>query len=176
MKMFFLILLTIYTQISYSQTIEENKFDRFDSIYTISTKNETLVGGISKLKYMYASTFFLWQAKAKFINLSSVKSYNILIGFKTNRLTSTDNQTKIKVEFVDGTFGEYDRPDADYQIVRDMGNFAFKVLLGDKLFTTDIKTIRISTSDANIDYEIPAKKSSYIKNALALTKSESEKL
>jgi len=176
MKRLILILLTLFSLTSYSQKIEENKFDKFDSIYQISTKDEILVGKVLAKKYLYVNTSFNWFTRAEFINLSAAKSYKILIGFKTDIQTSTDNDTKIKVEFADGTFGEYSRPTAKYEIVTDMGFFIFDVPLGDKLFTTDIKTIRISTSDTNIDYEIPAKKASYIKNALTLTKSESEKL
>ncbi len=42
MKRLLLILLTLYSQASDSQKIEENKFDKFDSIYKISTKMKYL--------------------------------------------------------------------------------------------------------------------------------------
>ena len=56
-----------------------------------------------------------------------------------------------------------------------MGFVNFSIPLSDKLFTTDIKAIRIKTSQTDIDYEIPTKKASFIKDALTLVKIESEK-
>lgn len=129
MKRLLLTLLYFMFTIKLFSKIEENKFDKFDSIYTISSKNETLVGKVSEKKYLYVQTSFDWFKKAKFINLPSAKSYTILIGFKTGIPTSTDNETKIKVEFADGTLGEYSRPTAKYEIVTDMSFFIFKVSL-----------------------------------------------
>lgn len=175
MQRFLLILLTLCSQISYSQKIEEKSFDKFDSIYTISAKSETLVGKILGNKFLSSQIFYHSFKKAEFINSPGAKYFEVLILFKTDISTTTDNETKIKVEFADGTFGTYARPAAKSEIVTDIGAFSFQISLNDKLFKTDIKTIRISTSDANIDYNIPAKKASYIRKALILVKTESEK-
>lgn len=175
MKKILLGVLILFSQIGYSQKIGEKTFDKFDSTYEISTKDETLVGRALGYDYLYVQAYFLWQKKAKYINYPKAKSFSIIVGFKSHGVTSLDNKSVMKVEFEDETFGTYNNPNADYQIVSENGVVMFKVPLDDKLFTTGIKAIRIVTSDMNLDYEIPTKKRSYIKNALALVKTESEK-
>jgi len=175
MKKIFCILLALYSQGSYSQKIEDKKFDKFDSTYTISTKDETLVGKLMGRTFLFVRASFSWYRKAEFTNLPNAKSFRVLFGFKTNIVTSVDKGSEIKIEFADGTIGTYSRPDAQYQIVTEMGFINFNVPVNDKLFTTDIKAIRVRTSETNLDYEIPSKKASYTKNALALVKIESEK-
>jgi hypothetical protein len=175
MKNILIILLTFSLSSSYSQKIQSKIFDKFDSVYTITTGDEALSGKILRGKYMYASISFHSYKKATFINLPNANYFSVLIGFVTNRVTTIDKKTEIKIEFVDGTFGTYNNPDLEYQIVTDMGFVNFHVSPKDKLFTTNVKTIRIATSDDNIDYDISSKKSSVIKEALVLVKTESEK-
>ena len=175
MKRFLLPLLTLCSLSSYSQNIGDKTFDKFDSTYSISTKDETLVGSKFGKNYLKVKIFYSWFKKARFVNHPEAKTYSVLIGFKTNTVTSTSNETEINVQFGDGTVVTYNRPDANYKVVSEMGYFIFDVPLGDKLFTNDIKAIRVRTSEINLDYEIPTKKASYIKNALALVKNESDK-
>lgn len=158
MKKSLLVLLTLCYQATYSQKIAEKKWDKFDSVYLISTKEETLAGSKIGRRFVNVKFFYTWLKKAEFIDVPNAKYFSILIGFKSELITSTDNKTEIKVEFMDGTFGTYTRPDAEYKMVTDVGFFIFNIPLDDKLFTTDIKTIRISTSDANQDYEISHQK------------------
>lgn len=175
MKKYIIILLALYSQESYSQKIEDKLVDKFDSTYTISTKAETLVGKLKGKTFLYVKGSFFWLRQAKFANLQDAKGFTILLGFKTDIVTSIDEGTEIKIEFADGTIGTYSRPSAKHQIVTEIGLINFDVPLEDKLFTTDIKAIRVRTSEINLDYEIPTKNASIIKNALALVKSESEK-
>ncbi len=174
--MFFIIIVSLFFHEGYAQKVEERSFDKFDSVYTITTQDETLVGKFSAKKFLYTHTTFHWFKKAKFINLPTAKTFELLIGFKTDIPTAIDATTQIKVEFADGTIGVYTNPNSKYQIVTDMGFYIFHVATGDKLFNSDVKTIQIATSDTHIDYEIPAKKASYIKDALLFTFKESEKV
>lgn len=176
MKTKLLIFLVLCLQLGYSQKIEDAKFDKFDSTYNISTKDEPLVGKILRKHFLSVRIHYNWLQKTEFAYNPNAKYFYVILGFKTDIITSTDNKSEIKIQFVDGTFGTYNLPNAKYQIVTEIGLVGFDVHLGDKLFTTDIKAIRISTTDTRLDYEIPAKKASFIKNALALLKAESEKL
>lgn len=175
MKKIILILFVFLNHLCYSQIIQEKKFDKFDSIYTVNTSNETLVGKILKWEYLYVNASFTWFMQTKFANSPQAKTFDVLIGFKTQVPTAIDDKTKIKIAFTDNTIGIYSRPDTKYQPVTDLGFYIFHVPLEDKLFTTDIKTIRIATTDTNIDYEIPKKKSSTLKDALLLVKNEVSK-
>lgn len=175
MRRLFFFLIILFSKVSYSQKIEERNFDKFDSIYIISAEKETLAGKPFSSKYLYAQVRFSWLQQIKYINSPNKKLITVYIGFITDVPTIIDTETELKIQFADGTFGTYKRPDTKYQTVTELGIYAINVPVEDKLFMTDIKTIRIATSDTHIDYEIPTKKASVIRKALALIKSESEK-
>ena len=94
MKNLILILFTFSSLYSYSQKIEERIFDKFDSVYTITTNSETLVGNQKGSTFLYAKASFSWLKQAKFTNNPKAKFFDLLFGFKTNTVTSIDNETE----------------------------------------------------------------------------------
>src|ERR1035437_424407 len=125
MKKFLLILLALCSQASYSQKIGDKILDKFDSTYTISTKDETLVGKILGKNFLYVIIYYSWLKQAKFINRPDAKTFNVQFGFKTNIVTSIDNESEIKVEIADGTVGTYNLRNFNNQIVTEMGVISF---------------------------------------------------
>lgn len=175
MKYLLLGLFLLFFSISNSQKIEKNIFDKFDSTLSIESKDETLFGRLGGRDYLYVRSFYKENRKLKNIVSPIIKEYLILFGFKTNNVIAINEKSDIKIEFTDGTIGIYNSQ-YSYKIYTDFGIYSFYVKSDDKLFNTDIKSIRISTTDLNFDYDIPKKKTQTIKNLLTLIKLESEKV
>ena len=175
MHKFIFFLFTLISINSYCQK-PEIKFDKFDSVYTISTRDKLISGKALRGDFMYAHSIFTWLKKAEYKNADNAKFFEVLLSFATTHSTVIDSTTEIKIQFSDNSFATYKQFSGESQIVIETGAVLFEIPDDDKLFTTDVKTIRISTSDANMDFEIPEKKAGYIKNALMQIKVESEKL
>ncbi len=124
---------------------------------------------------MYAHSNFNWFKKAKHKDAPAAKYFEVILGFAAPHSTVIDGNTEIKIELSDNSFETYKQFSDEPHVAIGSGAVIFNVSLNDKLFTTNIKTIRIATSDTNNDFDIPEKKAASIKNALIKIKTESDK-
>lgn len=173
----FIITLLLLPLIGFTQKIETEAFDKFDSVYTISTKSEQLGGGMMSAKYLtFACTYRDFQ-QVQFSGIDH-SSISVSFYFRAGRVTSIqDAESSVKIEFENGKIKEY-KHFGKYRILgtSDIGSIVARVEPEDEIFTTSIKSLRINTSSQNLDFEISDKKKEKVKECLALVKSSMDRL
>lgn len=171
MKQLMLLSLSLAPLFCLSQKIDENKYDKFDSLYTVKTKSETLTGGLMRSTYLsFVAT------KHKYLSLRFTKTpgevgYSVLLTFKPQTTISLDESSEIKVEFADGKIVTY-KNERSYHVYSsgDFAGVGIFVKADDPLFTGTVKSIRISSTSANDDFELKGKDQSVINKSLVLLK------
>jgi len=174
MKFFFTFLLM--PMMAFSQRIEENKFDKFDSVWKVST-NLIYFNKSKKDIAFVASYYDLMQVKHKGVK----PHYTGFFFFKSNSVTSIDeNKSSVQVEFTNGKINSYQYK-GSYDIISSDEMAGMYVGIPDEdgeyddLFSEPIKSIRINTTDRQLDYEIKEKNSNLVIDCLKLVKDEVSK-
>lgn len=171
MKFLFVSILLVGT--AFGQSIEENTFDKFDSVRTLRTSKEHLVG--RPLQYDYLGSY------ASYMNFQSEKQKGndaviLYLPFRSVSVSSLNDDSGAQIEFLNGHVKLYKHM-GKFTILgtEDVTPVYFIVPEDDSLYTQPVKSIRIKTSKKNYDYTLKDKKSEVIKGQLALLKSETKK-
>jgi hypothetical protein len=175
MKYTFLLISILLSPNLFSQKIEESKFDVKDSIQTFKTTTEAIgtrivveSGDIKTL-----SGFVVYsRSLAKSNTTLSSKAIEPLVSlfFVPERITSINGGISgVKVKFTDGEVVEHKHEGSNKLVgTNQAAVIYFTVFTTDKLFTTPIKSIKVSVSSGDYEFEIDEKKKDIIKNSLQL--------
>lgn len=172
MKQAIILLLFILPAYLNAQSIAENKFDKFDSVWKVQTTDIRLNGLI-----VSASYFDIQQAMFKTI---SHKYYHVSFIFVADGVTSIDEgDSKIQIEFANGKIVDYNYK-GSYKILTngDYGSMYAEINedeTDDPLFTEPIKSIRLNTKRRNYDFNVKEKKSKSIIELLQILTTEVKK-
>lgn len=150
------LLLPVFT---YSQTIEEKKFDKFDSTLSIRTETKKIA---NNLKCFVRRTVF------KNKEYSEKEFTNIYFIFRINTTAFIDSSCKTQILFTDGTMKDYafDGSPRIY-LNNDMSIIYLEVNKEDELYNKEIKAIRISHK-INQTYEVKPQNASVVKDMLTI--------
>ena len=167
-KISLLIVAVFLSLTSISQTIAENAFDKYDSVHVIKTTRERLS---RKGKLDVKITDYIFLAK-KYKMAAQPFEPTIYFWFSPDYVISVrKGDASAKVEFDDGTIKEYLHVgDTKIYGSDEMGSIYIVVEEEDKLYSHNIKSIRLSFSDGDKDYVIDDKKQGVVKELLQLVK------
>jgi hypothetical protein len=145
------LLLMLLPVFSYSQIIETNETDKFDSILKVGTNMDTLTRSNDLRKVLLVK---VW----RMASLKTVKEFpEAVVGYFsiiTNEVLSIDSKSALKVIFEDGSINEYKHA-GDYEVMGTNELATIYFPLDEKLSTKKIKSIRFAYSPSGYyDYEI----------------------
>lgn len=168
MRYLLLILLPVF---GYSQKIDINEFDRIDSTYVIKTKLDAICTKWSSA--LGVNALYSHNISDKFKALGDTRRTFISFRINISDITSMNDKSLIKIEYGDGSVVEYTNV-SQYNIFGggNVGDAQIQVKAGDPIFNKPIKTIRFSSSNFNIDFEIKSKNQDMVKKQLALIESQ----
>jgi len=174
MKSIYLFLVLCTPLVIFAQKIKEKKYDRFDSAQQISTATEAMAGKMMTPHYLVSYCSWI-----KVMTAASSKDdprFFVTFMFKTTSVTSLDDKCEMKIEFIDNTISTY-KYFGEYKILtsNDYASFSAEALDNSPLFSKDIKTVRIRTSDQIYEYEIKEKVAGKVKGSLSLISDEIKK-
>lgn len=177
-KFLLFVIAILQVHILSAQKIDENSFDKYDSVYTISSQSETINGMMSAGGILKSTVYWRDIRQSQFKSLPHT-SYTLALMFKSNSTTSIDEKSAgAKIEFDNGKIVDYHHF-GRYKIISsdDLASIAIKIEDDeDPLFSNSIKSIRIYTSRSNQDYDISEKKKDKVKDCLNLVKNEVTKI
>jgi hypothetical protein len=159
------LLLLLLPAFAFSQEIDKNEFDRFDSLYKVVTKDQALSDAQNSLYNM------LYVKVGKFTSAKRKKAFKDRITVYIENIPSDayalNENSNVTIIFEDGQIKQYHhKGKADVYGKNETAALYFPIYPGDPLFTKEIKSIRFSHSKGQIDLDVT--NTSLIKNMLAL--------
>lgn len=170
------ILLLLFPLFLKAQKIEENKFDKYDSIWKVTSETVKLSNSSGPLS-MSVAYMDLQQEKFKVL---PHRYYTIYLRFVSRSVTSlNEDNSKVQIEFTNGKVNSYPYK-GNYKILssNDYGTMYIQFdddETDDLIFTEPIKSIRLHTRNSDYDFEIKDKKSKLIIEYLQAVKEEIKK-
>lgn len=138
-----LVLIMFTTIVSSSQVIDINKFDRFDSVLTVSTKDRAL----GKIDYQNLDKDNIFIKVGRFVSFKngkpSIEKISAYVIIKPKSAVSFDSKTTFKVIFNDNQVKSY-KNEAEDQVwgEGDFATFYFTIQKNDPLNTKSIKAVK----------------------------------
>ncbi len=167
MKKFLIIVFIILSANAFSQKIEMNLFDKYDSVQKIETAIEKLAGRPNKLEVTVTCNKLL---SSKYLKGGNELKFVVYLWFSPDDFISIQkNESSVKVEFEDGKIVEYLYTGSSkvYE-ANGFGGIYFSVYEDDKLTADNVKSIRINFSSGHKDFPVDEKKKALFKNMLSL--------
>ena len=165
----------------YSQRIEESKFDAKDSVHTYKTSTEIIGSRIlpasGDIKTLRACAVYSKSVAVGNRSLSN-NAFEPLVSFffLADQVTFlTGGVSSVKVKFTDGEIVEHKHEGSNKLISTNQpGAIYFTVFTSDKIFTTPIKSIKISINTGDLEFDIEEKRRDIIRNSLQLLYNQSK--
>lgn len=170
------------SEMSLAQKIQEATFDKRDSVYTVKTSTETIgtriVASSNDIK---ALKFCIYHQKSVASRWRNDPPFDAVLYFffQPDAVMSMNGGTSsIKVTFEDSEVVQY-KDEGDKRLVgtNQTAVIYFTAFESDKLFTTSIRSVKISVSSGEeVEFVIDNKKKHTVKNALQLLQKQSMSL
>lgn len=158
--------------------IKENKYDKFDSVWSIATSYIGVGEYLSGNNAIAIRVTYFDVQKSAFDSLPHTY-YNICFYFIAKRITSiSDKGSKVQIQYDNGIVKDYDYK-GSFEIISEGALNGLYVNVNidspDDILTRPIKSIRIKTQDDSYSCDVPLKKSETIKKCIDLIKEEIQK-
>lgn len=159
------ILFILLPMFSYSQTIETNNVDKFDSIVKVGTNMDTLTRSNDLHKVLLVK---LW----RLASLKTVKEFpEAVVGYFSiisPDVLSIDGKSSLKVIFEDGSINEY-KHQGDYEVIGTNELATIYFPLDEKISTKKIKSVRFAYSPSGY-YDFEVSKPSIVRDMVILVR------